>query len=79
MLRAGSDLGAKDKVLASDPRVAAFLDARGPVARVLSNVGSEEAYLVKCVVAVGQEACWRAARRTTRSTSPTRFARCAPP
>jgi hypothetical protein len=56
MLRAGSDLGAKDKVLASDPRVAAFLDARGPVARVLSNVGSEEAYLVKCVVAVGQEA-----------------------
>ena len=56
MLRAGSDLGAKDEVLASDPRVAAFLDARGPVARVLSNVGFEEAYLVKCMVAVGQEA-----------------------
>jgi hypothetical protein len=56
MLRAGSDLASKEKVIASDPRVAAFLDARGPVARVLPNMGSEEAYLVKCVVAIGQEA-----------------------
>ena len=56
MLRAGSDFGAKEKVIASDPRVAAFVDARGPVARALPNMGSEEAYLVKCVVAVGQEA-----------------------
>ena len=56
MLHAGSDFGAKEKVIASDPRVAAFVDARGPVARALPNMGSEEAYLVKCVVAVGQEA-----------------------
>ena len=39
MLRAGSDLASKEKVIASDPRVAAFLDARGPVARVLPNMG----------------------------------------
>ena len=56
MLRAGRDFSARDKVIASDPRVAAFVDARGPVARVLPNMSSEEAYLVKCVVAVGQEA-----------------------
>jgi len=56
MLRAGSDPNAKEAVLASDPLVRAFLDEKGPVARVLPNIAREDAYLAMCAVAVGQRA-----------------------
>ena len=54
LLRANGDLAAKDAVVSADPAVVRFMRANGPVARVLSNIATEDAYLVKCVVAVGQ-------------------------
>lgn len=55
ILNAGSDLGAKERALASDPCVKQFMEDNGPVARVLRNIDSEDAYLVKSLVAAGQK------------------------
>ena len=38
----------------ADPTVRAFVAAKGPVARALSNIDAEDAYLLRCVVACGQ-------------------------
>ena len=44
----------KTEVVDADPTVRAFVESNGPVARVLSNIGSEDSYLLKCAVAAGQ-------------------------
>ena len=56
ILAAGGDLAAKSAAVDADPRVARFVAAAGPVARILPNISFEDAYLIKCVVAAGQEA-----------------------
>ena len=56
ILAAGGDLAAKSAAVDADPRVASFVAAAGPVARILPNISFEDAYLIKCVVAAGQEA-----------------------
>ena len=54
LLRCDGDLKMKTEVVDADPTVRAFVASNGPVARVLSNIGSEDSYLLKCAVAAGQ-------------------------
>ena len=54
LLASGSDLAARAAVVDADPTVRAFVAAKGPVARALSNIDAEDAYLLRCVVACGQ-------------------------
>ena len=54
LLAAGNDLERKEAIIDADPRVQAFVGENGPVARVLSNIETEDAFLLKCVAAAGQ-------------------------
>jgi len=54
LLAAHDDLARKQSVVDADARVVAFVAGGGPVARVLTNIDTEDAFLLKCVVAVGQ-------------------------
>ena len=54
LLRCDGDLAMKTARVDADPTVRAFVHANGPVARVLSNIDSEDSYLLKAAVAAGQ-------------------------
>jgi hypothetical protein len=54
LLAAGDNLAVKEDRINADTRVVAFVAANGPVARVLSNIATEDAFLLKCCVAIGQ-------------------------
>ena len=54
LLRCDGDLKMKTEVVDADPTVRAFVASNGPVARVLSNIGSEDSYLLKSPSPPGQ-------------------------